>query len=331
MTCGSETVDYGVVTIQASEDVKAVPGIVDNSRDTINEFMFDGKGPDLINDAACSPGELPTVEKNIGQTPNPDTDLGGDDDQILLSNVPFSVVGTDLSLGTTGGAVDIVPELPLFVLPGSDANTVVEPEPEGPQVDYEAGGPEVTPILVDGNWTHIVVHYDQVVEAPDGQTDSDLNNVFKVRAQVGWDSSGGNTDNPQEVFQWIIAGDDVSVGSDGLGGAETVTLRLPNGEVLPEDTFRVWVDYQGASQDDIDGGSLSYIQNEAGRPAKIDGGTQFDDDDSGAGQDVPMKFTSTGGTEPPLPPLHHLRCHERRRGHRLQRRVRRTIRQPRRP
>lgn len=248
---------YGTVTIDTSETVfSAFPN--GGNPDAINEYFFDAQTAGMLNAFA-------TLDENVT--------IAIVGDLITLSNVPESVVGQVLSLGVTGGAWDNAGPNPL---PGN--KLITSPIPATNTVVLGADG---APVLVsvspkdmgaDGTFETLFVEFDQAVEAPAGQTEADLDGMFIVRAVVGWDE---DRQQGLETHQFIIPGANVELG--GAAGAGNVTLTIPGTTGLPMDTIQVWIDYEGASQAEIDAGSLAYLQNSTEAAAEVDGGALFDD------------------------------------------------------
>ena len=251
---------YGNARISLSEPVEG---------GSTGEILFNGQ-----------PVSLKNLDKNIDEKAQID---GGDRDGrdpksgLLLPNhglflhfVPDPVGNVVTFSGATPNSLDVTetglasstdPDLLALSNATASANTVTLVTPTNLQIT----GAKIASVFTQANEKNaIIVDYNLPVAAPTGQTATDLDGIFVVRARIGstrgtafQDRDPGNPNPPgtpfgsvDQFYDFFIRGADVKIGTaaGGLGGANSVTLYITETSTtagLPVDTKQIWVDYEG--------------------------------------------------------------------------------------
>ncbi|WP_031433492.1 hypothetical protein [Methylomarinum vadi] len=242
----------GTVTVVASEDLS---GVLPN----VGEFLFNNKPVSLINlDANLE-------DKAVAKSP-----LGNEFD---IENVPGTVFGQLLTLGVTPNVFDLNDNA-LVLSDNDDQNAVQAPAAAAPRMVSA----EPVHAAESLKWNKVIVTYDQDIEKADA--DTDLGGLFVVRARVGTargdafqnrddgtsGSVDGNTVSDDAYYDFRIPAAGVAI------SGSQVTLTLPIDD-FPADTQEIWVDYEGATDAEIEAGSTHYLKSaETETPADVEAG-----------------------------------------------------------
>lgn len=236
----------GTVTIIASEDLA---GLAPN----VGEFLFDGKPVSLIN-----------LDANMDEKVRAEDPTVGDDTDFDLTAVPGTVFGQVLSLGVEPNVEDANGN-PLVLSSTAAQNTVVKPAVAAPKIVSAKPLHGASPL----KWNKVEVTYDQDIEAPTG---AELDGIFVVRARVGAKRgpSFEGRDDEDDYYDFRIPAANVAI------AGKVVTLTLPIDD-FPADTTQIFVDYEGATQAEIDNeAALNYIQATSNQaPADVGGNDLF--------------------------------------------------------
>jgi hypothetical protein len=239
----------GTVTIVASENLA-------NQTPNVGEFLFNNKPVSLINlDANMD-------DKAIANNPTGTS--------FTIENVPGTVFGQLLSLGIEPNVFDTNSNA-LVLSSNATQNTVAAPQAAAPRMV------SATPVHAAASlkWNKVKVEFDQDVAKAD--TATDLSGLFVVRARVGaargaaFENRDPGTVSDDAYYDFRIPASNVQI------NGQQVTLTLPI-EDFPADTLEIWVDYQGATQAEIDAGDVNYLKSVAtGTPADPVNDTLFED------------------------------------------------------